>query len=182
MIPGFYYFPNVLSADLQESIGSFLDDPTRVWPSVSESANARKVMQFGFGYSYKHKDLVKADPFPDLILQLRDMIRGLDVVPDLPLNQCLINRYLPSQGISAHTDSLTFMDFICCYTVGSGAEMEFTKGDSVVKVYVEPGSLYIMSGECRYDWKHEMRARKSDRVNGKSVVREVRTSITFRSV
>jgi len=49
-------------------------------------------------------------------------------------------------------------------------------------LYVAPRSVYIMTGEARYKWKHEMIARKSDIVDGKRVKRERRISITLRNV
>ena len=34
-------------------------------------------------------------------------------------------------------------------------------------LYVAPRSVYVMSGEARYEWKHEMIARKSDVIDEK---------------
>jgi alkylated DNA repair dioxygenase AlkB len=50
------------------------------------------------------------------------------------------------------------------------------------EVYVAPDSLYIMSGEARYIWKHSMLSRKTDMVDGKRIKRGRRISLTFRNV
>ncbi len=98
--------------------------------------------------------------------------------------QSIVNEYLPGQGISAHTDSLAYGETIQCYTLGSGAIMRFTHAvtGEIQELYVEPRSVYTMTGEARYQWKHEMVARKSDVVEGKRVTRGRRVSVTLRSV
>ena len=68
------------------------------------------------------------------------------------------------------------------FTLGHGANLHFSKGDAHMDLYTEPNSLYIMSGEARYSWKHEMKKLKYDVVNGKKVKRGERISVTFRSV
>lgn len=108
-----------------------------------------------------------------------------ETMADLPedyFNQCIINRYLPGQGISAHVDANAYGHTIACFTFGSGAVMWFTRPGQHYDQYVEPDSLYIMQNEARYGWKHEMPARKSDQVDGEKKLRGVRWSITFRAV
>lgn len=56
--------------------------------------------------------------------------------------------------------------------------MIFRRGDIEKELYVQKDSLYIMSGESRYSWTHEMPTRKND--NDKP--RSRRVSITFRMV
>jgi alkylated DNA repair dioxygenase AlkB len=71
---------------------------------------------------------------------------------------------------------------VAAFTLGSGAEMVFRRGGEVESLYVEPGSLYIMSGDARSKWTHEMPGRKSDMVDGKKIPRGRRISVTFRNV
>lgn len=42
--------------------------------------------------------------------------------------------------------------------------------------------LLILSGPARYDWTHEIPARKSDVINGARQPRRRRVSLTFRAV
>lgn len=94
---------------------------------------------------------------------------GLD---DLEMNQCIMNNYYKTQAISKHIDSRQFGSVIGCFTLGSPGTMRFTCEDKSVDVIVEPNSLYIMSGDARYKWQHEMLRNKHDR----------HISITFRNV
>jgi len=88
---------------------------------------------------------------------------------------------LPGQGISKHIDVKSYGNIIGCFTLGSGATMIFRKGNVTKEIYVESNSLYIMSGECRYNWTHEMIGKKSDIVNGIKISRDRRISVTFRN-
>lgn len=183
-IPGLYYIPNVVPLELSNRIQTELNT-TDDWFPVGGGDNSRKVIHYGFKYNYKTGDVLEpAGPFPQYANDLVDIIRSIEVVPDdMALNQCLINKYEPGQGISAHIDSIKYDDYVCCFTLGSGAYMEFTRnGYTPSKVYVEPNSLYIMSGDSRYKWKHCQRPLKTDTVEGKKIKRDVRTSITFRSL
>jgi hypothetical protein len=71
---------------------------------------------------------------------------------------------------------------IGCYTLGSGATMVFTHAGVKESVYVRPNSLYMMSGDARYVWSHEMPARASNMVDKQRIQRARRVSVTFRHV
>jgi alkylated DNA repair dioxygenase AlkB len=175
-VPGLFYHPDEAPRDTVHDLENLDLTP------ITASANSRRVAHFGYAYDY-HTGAVgaPAPSFPVFVAVLRDV--ALRHLPDgATLDQCIINRYLPGQGISAHVDSPTYGEYICCFTFGTGATVEFTRCGKKVEVYTEPGSLYIMSGEARHAWKHEMRARKSDVVEGKKIPRGVRYSVTFRSV
>ena len=60
--------------------------------------------------------------------------------------------------------------------------MTFRNGKNVIKKYVKPNSVYIMTGDSRYKWTHEMPSTKSDKVDDKKILRSRRVSITFRNV
>jgi alkylated DNA repair dioxygenase AlkB len=170
------------------------------WHSIGSATSSRRVAHYGYAYQYKTgKATTITDPMPPIIEKLRDAIKDmvwavqnpvseLCTVPiDETLNQCIINEYLPSQGIGAHIDNASYGDWICCYTHrgsnASGACIEFTRGPTQkIEKYIEPGSIYFMSGESRYLWKHEQRPRKNDKVNGVAIPRSTRTSFTFRTV
>jgi len=64
----------------------------------------------------------------------------------------------------------------------SGATMRFSNQDHEYDIFVEPNTLYIMSGDARYAYKHEMISVKNDIVDGVKIKRGRRISITFRIV
>lgn len=199
-IPGLYYIADCVPENISEQVTNglveiFMADGFA--SAVGNGRNSRMVMQYGYEYNYKTGDVTKpAPPFPTWINALVDIIKGIgigDDVSNIKVDQCLINKYEPGQGIAAHIDSLKYGEYIYCFTFGSGANMEFTNTDAnKVVLYVEPNSLYIMSGDARYKWKHELRPIKTDLVmrydpdedtyEEEKIKRGVRTSITFRSL
>jgi alkylated DNA repair dioxygenase AlkB len=172
---GLAYIPNVISEDDESDILSFLNDE-QGWTTVGNGKNSRQVLHYGYYYDYKSGKVdIPAPPIPFILTTLLP----IGFHPD----QCIVNKYLPGQGISAHIDSLKYDEFIYCITLGVGATMTFRHGsDLIYNLYTEPRSAYSMSGDARYKWKHEMRARLSDQVAGETRLRGVRYSITFRNL
>lgn len=199
-VPGLYYWPNCTDSDISTRVMDFINSEDVVWKAVGSGSNSRRAFHTGYDYDYKSGRVTPTAPIPDtfqelaararqccMALQLHDdSEEGQEQVPEF--DQCLLNEYMVShsQGITWHTDHKAFGPFITCYTFGSGTEMQFRlPGTSnVVSVRVEPGSLYIMSGDARWEWQHCMPGRKSDPNpnGGKRIPRGDRYSVTFRSV
>lgn len=185
---GLFYLQDFIEQDVGTTILKFLDQNNK-WKPLSGSPNSRKVQHYGFLYDYKSYNIrVPTDPIPEelatLVENLDHACTSLNLIKDLPyFNQCIINNYEPGQGISKHIDVKSYGDVIGCYTFGGGATMKFTNpAGRAENLYTEPNSLYIMSGDARYKWTHEMLANKTDVFNGMSVARKRRVSITFRHV
>ncbi len=176
---GLYYIDNIVSEQFLRKLTKWIESEERNYFPVSDHPNARMVIHYGYKYDYSRNGKIqKAPSMPKIIKKLRRKIKkSIDV--DIPkFNQCIINRYLPGQGIGPHIDKNIFGEYIACFTVGGGAEMEFCKENlGRYCIYTEPGSLYVMSGESRHNWTHQMRSRKKDPNHG---YRNIRYSITFR--
>ena len=181
MIPGLTYRPDALTEEQEHALLLSIDGPEGEWAPVTDSTRSRRVQHYGYRYDYKRRAV--AEPTVAIPAEWFGLFGGVDEAKGQEWNQVIVNEYLPGQGISAHVDSLAYGEVIRCYTLGSGATMRFTHSSGVVKeLYVEPRSVYIMTGEARYQWKHEMVARKSDTVEGKKVPRGRRVSVTLRWV
>lgn len=146
------------------------------------SPNSRKVIQFGSLYLYNTKRATEkgsAPPIPEILQELRTKIYQVAtfIEKDYIFDQVIVNRYLPGQGISPHIDLNIFGKYIVSFTFKGGREMEFTRNEEKFKMYAKERSMYVMTGESRYKWKHQMRPRKKD--NG--IPRKECFSITFRA-
>lgn len=186
--PGLFYYPDVIPVELGGRLYKFLENDCVLFGVPGRggvvSDNARRVAHYGYNYNYTSgRTNAPAEPFPDIITELCELAYSIHTFPGgYRFDQCIINRYLPGQGINAHYDREDYGEFIVCFTIGSGAEMEFTSrenDDQKYCVYTQPYSMYIMSGPSRHEWLHQMRPRRSDPGHGK---RGVRWSLTFRSV
>lgn len=158
------------------------------WQPLSASKISRVVQHYGFKYNYHtYKINERCNALPECLTVLKNMLTdtclqlGL-IDANYEFNQCIVNNYYAGQGISPHIDVPTYGEVIGCFTIGSGATMKFTHGSEEVDLYVNRDSLYIMSGDSRFKWKHSMTSKKSDIVNDTKIERARRVSITFRNV
>ncbi len=191
-INGLHYFPGpFFSHSRIEELDKLFASET--WDSVGSGKNSRKTLQYGYKYNYTTGNTkMQAPPIPPIIAELRELVYRLRITnltaDAYTLNQCIINKYEPGQGINAHTDHNDYDDFVCCFTFNSGGTMEFTNKTTGEKVelWTRPNSLYVMSGDARYKWTHEMRPRKtdvvSDDIHSMKIIRGTRISVTFRTL
>lgn len=174
---GLSYFPNVVPEEFNQEILDFFSSEIIDDLFPVRSTNGRHVANYGFRYDYTNsKPGEPVKPIPEVFSRLLELVP--QEIPREKLNQCIVNRYLAGQGIGAHIDHPSYGDMIVCFTFESGGTMIFTREKERKDLYVEPRSVYIMTGEARYQWKHEMRGWKKD---GK-IPRGVRWSVTFRMV
>jgi alkylated DNA repair dioxygenase AlkB len=134
---------------------------------------SRYTQHYGYTYNYNSYGIEQSAPIPEWIISL---------FPNKNYDQCIINRYLPGQGINPHIDSPVFADEICTLSIGSKCIMYFTKGVDVKQVILKPCSLLTIKGTARNDWKHGIPARKSDFIDRFRKKRETRYSITMRTI
>lgn len=189
-IKGLYYIPNYLTQEEHNNIVNNLVTSTN-WSAVGSSSNSRKVLQYGYSYAYDKSGIKQIADIPELYKNLIDVNKinnclGIKLLDKNNFNQLIINEYKPKQGIHKHVDHVKYFGpVIMCITCGSGINMEFSIGEEIINFYVEPYSMYIMTGDARYKWKHGIRSTGFDTVtkNNKleKIARSTRYSITFRS-
>ncbi|WP_406835637.1 alpha-ketoglutarate-dependent dioxygenase AlkB [Streptomyces sp. AHU1] len=150
----------------------------------------RRVQHYGHRYDYGRRSVAApraaaaAPPLPSWALQQAARL-AREGIMDQRADQVIVNEYQPGQGISAHVDCVPcFGPVVAAISLGSGCVMDFTHPEEGRKVSVRlaPGSLCVMTGPARYDWRHGIAARKSDPEGGGRVPRGRRVSVTFRTV
>lgn len=178
---GAFYLPSFISAEEEALLVRHLDSGE--W-SVELK---RRVQHFGFRYDYKARAVAPdacLGPLPNWLRSPGERLVAAGVLDSLP-DQVIANEYLPGQGISAHVDCVPcFSDGIVSLSLLSRCEMVFRdrRSGGKLAVLLEPRSAFIMTGPARYAWTHEIPARKSDRVDGVTIERSRRISLTFRRV
>jgi alkylated DNA repair dioxygenase AlkB len=146
----------------------------------------RRVQHHGYRYDYKAR---KVDPYMYLgplpawaqPLAARLVADGYMTPPD----QLIVNEYEPGQGITPHIDCVPcFGPVVCSVTLGSQCVLELSavRGGGVEALLLERGSLLVLAGEARYQWRHAIPGRKTDPVGGRVLPRGRRVSLTFRTV
>jgi alkylated DNA repair dioxygenase AlkB len=174
-INGLYYIPNYLKNSEINILLDKINNETNLLP-ISSSENSRRVAHYGYFYSYDRSGLKPADAIPNYLTKLTCSSRINSLVKNLITNefdQVIINEYQPNQQIFYHTDHVKlFGPIIACITVGESVPIKFKLGDCVKKINVEEGSMYIMTGDARYKWKHSLRNNTNN----------IRYSITYRTI
>lgn len=184
-IPGLYYIDDIKEENMENII---IELDKLKWVSLTNNINSRLVQHYGYKYDYKTYNITnKCDDIPECLIILKNILTGicleLNIInEDYVFNQCIVNNYLPGQGISRHIDVKKYGDVIGCFTLGSGATMTFKNNNDEEYLYVNPNSLYILSDDSRYVWSHEMCQKKYDIVDDIKIKRERRISVTFRNV
>ncbi|XP_050203733.1 uncharacterized protein P8A3.02c [Mercurialis annua] len=112
-----------------------------------------------------------------------------------PFDQLIVNLYQPGEGICAHVDLMRFEDGITIVSLESSCVMHFSKVENAtigeedhqlvdrIPVYLTPGSLVLLSGDARYQWKHEINRKPGFQIwEGQELNQKRRTSITLRKL
>ena len=181
VIPGLSLVPDFVTPDEQGRILSAVD--AAPWSSEMR----RRVQHYGFRYDYRARSLSgleAAAPLPPWAAALANRLvkRGLfQAVAD----QVIVNEYLPGQGISPHVDCVPcFGETIASVSFLSPCLMSFDRPgrDGGAEADLVPGSVLVLSGEARLDWRHGIAPRLSDRIGGFPRPRGRRISATFRTV
>ena len=145
------------------------------------------MQHYGYVYDYRRRTVTADMKLGDLPKWSYEFVDLLETQPAFSIraDQMIINEYIPGQGIAHHIDcEPCFGDIIASLSLNSTCIMTFihSKTKTVKQILLKPNSLLIMSGEARYDWKHGIPARKSDRYDGTTYPRSRRVSVTFRKV
>ena len=145
--------------------------------------NGHSVMNYGYPYRYtgsKHSNY-KVNDIPAPIQKVIDSIH--EKHPDSIINSCLVNKYCgTASSLPPHSDdefSISPGSSIFTVSVGFQTDVKFTEIHNPTNVVVETiaaNSLYEMSHESQYYWKHEIE--KSNTLTSS----DIRYSLTFRYV
>jgi len=178
--PGAIYIENYISVSEQACLINQLDN--QIWNTELK----RRVQHFGFIYDYKTRKIdssQKIGKVPQFLDLLGKRLKNDEYFKATP-DQVIANEYLPGQGISRHVDcEPCFEDTIASISLLSTCEMIFrSRTGKMSSIILQPLSLLILSAEARYDWSHEIPARKSDIISNERIPRSRRVSLTFRNV
>lgn len=143
----------------------------------------RRVQHYGYKYDYKSRKIVPSmyvGSLPEFAINTSNKLVRDGLVNQVP-DQLIINEYHPGQGISPHVDcEPCFSNTVVTISLGSEYLMDFIEvaTGKTKSISLELGSALVLSKSARYDWKHGIKARKTD--NG--LRRGRRISLTFRTV
>ena len=175
-IPGLAYRPDFLCADQEKALLDCID--AQPWSHVLR----RRVQHYGWRYDYTARTVTSdmrlgALPSWARPLALRLVNEGL--VRQCP-DQLIVNEYVGAQGISRHVDAPgSFADGIVSISLAEPWHMVFRCDERRESLLLDRRSALVLHSDARYQWTHEIPARKSEPGFG---MRTRRVSLTFRQV
>lgn len=188
---GLFLYKNFIPKEYQKKLYDYIDD--RAY--LSTSGLKREVQHYGFVYDYNiHEPNLKkldiAESAPTVLECIARTIYDTKIMKCYP-NQIIVNKYVSGQGISPHRDHYPIFDTdVGSLSLGSKYIMVFKHHKShpdydpnvKLELALPVGSLLIFADEARMNWTHEIQKKKSDKIDGKRILRGTRISVTFRTV
>lgn len=134
----------------------------------------RRVISYGWHYSYDSETLGPASEIPGFLLPVRERAAAFAEVSATDLAHALVTEYRPGTAIGWHRDKKVFGDVIgislqsaCVFRLRRRMESTWERHSQIL----EPRSAYLLRGPSRTEWQHSIPA-----------VPDLRYSITFRSL
>ena len=136
----------------------------------------RRVMSFGGSYDFQAQRLNEAPPIPPSLEPLRRKVAAWAHLPPEAFTQVLVAQYREGTPLGWHRDVPDFEDVVGVSLLND-AVMRFRpypprepKKADVLKIVVEPRSIYLLRGPARWAWQHSVAPTPT-----------LRYSITFRT-
>lgn len=182
LISGLRYIDDWINKEEANELYNILS--TLNWISVGNSKNSRVAAHYGYYYNYDRSGLTKAPPIPERLLEILIPQSKFDFnnihIDRSRFNQLIINQYLPGQKIAPHIDHTKYFDdiIVCITLMNDDAvipiifQKYFNNTTEQRLVNAKNRSMYLMSGDARWNWKHSL-------INKSNTVR---WSFTFREV
>ena len=180
-INGLTFIENYLSSEQEKKLIKEIDSQ----PWLSDLR--RRVQHYGFKYDYRSRRIdvtMRIGKLPNWATKIAVKLHDEGYFREVP-DQLIVNEYQVGQGITPHIDCQPcFEDTIVSISLNSTAVMNFSRPTTKEKipVFLPRRSAVILKGESRYEWKHSIPARKTDKYQNKIYQRERRVSLTFRKV
>jgi alkylated DNA repair dioxygenase AlkB len=176
-VPGFRIDLEYISADEERQLLAHIDE--QPW----QSDYRRRIQQYGLGYAPSGgRNTTWVRDFPSWLMPLAERVAADARFERFPEN-CVINEYVPPQGIAPHTDYRDFGPKVACVSLGSDIVMDLLHPARGLRasVHVPARSLWLLEGEARTEWEHGIAPRLHDVIAGERHRRERRVSVTFRT-
>ncbi len=177
---GFVYRPNFLTQKEEAELIGYIEDLPLTHGSNGEYTAKRRLINFGWGYDFKNREIIPGSPLPPFLRPLkRKVAKWLDI-PVSYVGEALITEYTEGAAIGWHVDSEPCEHIVGISLAGwSLMRLRPVRGRlngnprmkrDIASHPLWPRSAYILQGDSRWFYQHSI-----------PPVSELRYSITFRT-
>lgn len=173
---GLIYEPDFLSAAEEAALIALMPSLPFEFARYKGYTARRRVVSYGGSYDFDANRLLPAEALWPALCPLRDRVAAWMGIDSESLVHALVAEYSPGTPLGWHRDVPNFEEIVGI-SLGSEAVMRFRpfpphqpKKADVIRLEVQPRSIYRMRGTARWDWQHSVAPTKN-----------LRWSITFRT-
>ena len=134
----------------------------------------RRVIQYGWKYSFESFRMSPGPQIPDFLLYIRDRAAEFAGLEPPDLSEALVTEYSPGATIGWHRDAPGF-GVVVGISILAPCRLRFRRGRTdaweTTEIDLQPRSIYGLTGPARTEWQHSIPALKT-----------LRYSITFRTL
>jgi alkylated DNA repair dioxygenase AlkB len=174
--PGLGYERDFLAVDQERELLEVLSSLPLEAARYKGYTARRRVVSFGGSFDYDSNRLLPAADLDPRLQPLRERVAAWVGVASSALVHALVAEYPPGAPLGWHRDVPDF-EVVVGVSLGSNAILRFRPypparqaAGRIVKLVVEPRSIYVMRGPARWEWQHSV-----------APTRDLRWSITFRT-
>jgi alkylated DNA repair dioxygenase AlkB len=175
--PGFNYYPGFITEAEELRLIKTIEQFDLQNMKFHEYEAKRKVISFGWSWSFTEQKLQKGDPIPGEFNFLVDKIAEQLSIPTKRIVQFLITEYPVGSVINWHRDAPPF-DIIAGVSLLADCNFKLRPHDkekqtrsATISLSVQRRSFYSMQGAAKSEWQHCTAA-----------LNKVRYSLTFRTL
>ena len=172
--PGFRYQADLVQPDEERDLIERIQGLPLEEFKFHGYVGRRRVISYGWHYSFGARTLQRTDEIPGFLLALRERAGSFAELAPSGLAHALITEYSPGTAIGWHRDRGVFGDVIgislrspCVFRLRRKAGPTWER----YSLTAGPRSAYLLRGAARTEWEHSIPA-----------VAALRYSVTFRSV
>ncbi|MGE5519228.1 MAG: alpha-ketoglutarate-dependent dioxygenase AlkB [Candidatus Dadabacteria bacterium] len=174
---GFIYRPDFISTGEETDLLTFIST-LELHQFIFQGYTAnRKVLSFGYDYSFDKRSITKGKDIPKEFQSLIDRVAEFLKIPPADFAELLVTEYPVGSVINWHRDAPPF-DLIAGISLNTDCKFKLRPQDkklqtrsSLITIPVKRRSLYILQGPSRSEWQHST-----------APVKEKRYSITLRTL
>ena len=187
-----YYLPNfVSSSEAEYLLSSINNQPKTRWVNLSN----RRLQNWGVKpLASNNASLTPGipEPLPPFLNTMVDrMVHCCVFKQESPPNHCLVNEYLPNQGIMPHEDGPNYDSTVATVSLGEHCLLDLysKEGKKLFSLHLEPNSLFVMQKDAYESHLHGI-SESNDLIIDKCVLNAMshgtitriapRVSLTFR--
>lgn len=173
-VPGFRLVPEAVAPAEEAALAAHLDAAPLEPFRFGQWRGKRLTTHYGSAYDFARGRVEPAPPLPGWLIDLRVRLTTLVGADPAAFGQALLIRYDPGSGIGWHRDRPQYGEVLglslsapCVLRLRRRTQAGFERRS----IDLPARSLYLLSGEVRWDWEHSIAPQD-----------QTRRSITFRSL